>query len=282
MKFHMWIAKWFVSTETRPISYYWTDSLEYVLCPRTFRTTHVIHTLAIPLTRRRHGLYIWHSYLTSVIYCAFNIDTTFQLFSDHGRWGSPAAPGSLLVRGSTGFGLAWVTGDPGRMVGLVAGSGCSHSDERRLVPWVVNLLSRVPGRSACRVCGRTCDGLRVACVSPRALSYHSGLAGVCAFPVFRSISSAPEWHAVGNGVALHPGIGHFSIYWPRAVWCRDGGSAGSGHVIFAQLVGWGTWCVAALVRSDIIPSVSVCVWGCGAGVPTVLLSINAMQVDMRT
>ena len=32
-----------VSTQTRPISYYWTDSLEYVhvLCPRTFRTTHV-------------------------------------------------------------------------------------------------------------------------------------------------------------------------------------------------------------------------------------------------
>ena len=35
----MWIAKWFLSTQIRPISYYWTDSLEYVLCPRTFRTT---------------------------------------------------------------------------------------------------------------------------------------------------------------------------------------------------------------------------------------------------
>ena len=173
--------------------------------------------------------------LPSVIYCVFNIDTTFQLFSDNGRWGSLAALGSPLVWGSTGFGLAWVTGDPGRMVGLVAGWGCSHSDERRLVPWVVNLLSRVPGRSgvAWRVCGRTCDGLRVACVSLRALSYHSDLAGVCAFPVFRSISSAPEWHVVGSGVALHPGIGHFSIYWPRAVWCRDGGgSAGVGACHF--------------------------------------------------
>ena len=35
----MWIAKWFLSKQIRPISYYWTDSLEYVLCPRTFRTT---------------------------------------------------------------------------------------------------------------------------------------------------------------------------------------------------------------------------------------------------
>ena len=30
----------------------------------TLRLTNVIHTLAIPLTRRRHRLYIWHSYLT--------------------------------------------------------------------------------------------------------------------------------------------------------------------------------------------------------------------------
>ena len=124
------------------------------------------------------------------------------------RWGR------CLSGGPPGFGLAGVTGDPGRMVRLVSGSGCSHSDERRLVPWVVNRLSRVSGRSgvARRVCGRTCNGLRVACVPLRALSYHSGRAGVCAFPVFRSISSAPEWHDVGSGVALHPGIGHFSIY----------------------------------------------------------------------
>ena len=61
-----------------------------------------------------------------------------------------------------------------------------------------------------------------------------------------------------------------------------GGAQRSGHVIFARLVGWSTWCVAALVGSDIIPSMSVCVWGCVAGVPTVLLSIIAMQVDMRT
>ena len=150
--------------------------------------------------------------------------------------------------------------------------------------WVVNLMSRVSGRSgvAWRVCGWTCDGLRVTCVSLRALSYHSGLAGVCAFNVFRSISSAPEWHAVGSGVALHPGIGHFSIYWPRAVWFRGGGAPGSGHVIFTRLVGWSTCRVAALVGSDIIPYVSVCVWGCVVGVPTVLLSIIAMQVDMRT
>ena len=101
-------------------------------------------------------------------------------------------------------------------------------------PWVANLLSRVSGRSgvAYRVCGWTCDGLRVACVSLRALSYHSGLAGVCAFPVFRLISSAPEWHAVGSGVALRPGIGHFSVYWPRAVWCLDGGSAAVGACHF--------------------------------------------------
>ena len=144
------------------------------------------------------------------------------------RWGS------LLVWGSTRFGLAWVIGDPGRMVRLGAGPGCSHSDERRLVPWVVNLLSRVSCRSgvAWRVCGWTCDDLRVACVSLRALSYHSGLAGVCAFPVFRSISSAPEWYAVGSGVALHPGIGHFSIFWPRDVWCRGGGSAAVGACHF--------------------------------------------------
>ena len=131
--------------------------------------------------------------LSSVIYCVFNIDITLQLFSDNGRWGSPAALGSLLVWGSTRFGLAWVTGDPGRMVRLVAGSGCPHSDERRLVPWVVNLLSRVSGRSgvAWRVCGWTCDGIRVACLSLRALSYHSGLAGVCAFPV--------QWRIRGGG-----------------------------------------------------------------------------------
>ena len=47
MKFHIWIAKWFLSTQIRPISYYWTDSLVYVLCPRTFRTTHV-HILVHP------------------------------------------------------------------------------------------------------------------------------------------------------------------------------------------------------------------------------------------
>ena len=48
---------------------------------------------------------------------AFNVDfvhssayrlsfITLQLFSDNGRWGSPAALGSLLVWGSTRFGLA--------------------------------------------------------------------------------------------------------------------------------------------------------------------------------
>ena len=30
----------------------------------TLRLTNIIYTLAIPLTRRRHRLYIWHSYLT--------------------------------------------------------------------------------------------------------------------------------------------------------------------------------------------------------------------------
>ena len=32
----------------------------------TLRLTNIIHTLAIPLTRRRHRLYIWHLYLKTV------------------------------------------------------------------------------------------------------------------------------------------------------------------------------------------------------------------------
>ena len=124
------------------------------------------------------------------------------------------------------------------MVHLVVGSGCSHSDERRLVPWVVNLLFRVSGRSgvAVQVDGWTSDGLRVACVSLRALTEHTGFAGVVALPVVRSISSAPEWPAVGRGVALDPGIGHFSIYKPRVVWCRGRGSSGIEGMSF--LCGW--------------------------------------------
>ena len=124
--------------------------------------------------------------------------------------------------------------NPGRVVHLVVGSGCSHSDERRLVPWVVNLLFRVSGRSgvAIQVDGWTCDGLRVACVSLRALADHTGFAGVVALPVVRSISSAPEWPAVGRGVDLDPGIGHFSIYKPRVVWCRGRGSSGIGACHF--------------------------------------------------
>ena len=58
MKFHMWIAKWFLSTQIRPISYYWTDSLEYVLCPRTFPTTLVFIT-NIPRYFLDFALYVY-------------------------------------------------------------------------------------------------------------------------------------------------------------------------------------------------------------------------------
>ena len=157
-----------------------------------------------------------------------------QLFSDNGRWGSPAALGVATCLGvhQVWSRLSdrgpWADGSPRRGAGLLSLRWETSG------PVGVNLLSRVSCRSgvAWRVCGWTCDDLRVACVSLRALSYHSGLAGVCAFPVFRSISSAPEWYAVGSGVALHPGIGHFSIFWPRDVWCRGGGSAAVGACHF--------------------------------------------------
>ena len=47
--------------------------------------------------------------------------------------------------------------------------------------------------------------------------YHSGLVGVCAFPVVRSNSSALEWSVIAWGVTLNSGIGHFSTHWPRVV-----------------------------------------------------------------
>ena len=77
----------------------------------------------------------------------------------------------------------------------------------------------------------------MASVLPACLSVHwqiiqALLAGVVALPVVRSISSAPEWPAVGRGVALDPGIGHFSIYRPRVVWCRGRGSSGVGACHF--------------------------------------------------
>ena len=154
------------------------------------------------------------------------------------------------------------------MVHLVVGSGCSHSDERRLVPWVVNLLFRVSGRSgvAGQVDDWTRDGLRVACVSLRALADHTGFAGVVALPVVRSISSAPEWPAVGCGVASIL-VSDTSQYTDReSSGAGVGGAPGSGHVIFVRLVDRSTRCVAAPMGSDIIPSVSVCVWGCVGGV----------------
>ena len=168
-----------------------------------------------------------------------------------------------------------MAGDPGRVVHLVVGSGCSHSDERSLVPWVVNLLFRVSGRSgvAGQMGGWTRDDLRVACVSLRELSDHTGSAGAGALPLVPLISSSPEWPAVGRGVTLDPGIGHFSIYRPRVVWCRGRWSSGVGVCHFVRLVDWSTQCVAAPVGSDIIPSVSVCVWGYVVGVSIVLLSI---------
>ena len=41
MKIHIWIAKWFLTIEIRTIPYYWKLWLQYWLCPRIFRTTHV-------------------------------------------------------------------------------------------------------------------------------------------------------------------------------------------------------------------------------------------------
>ena len=77
----------------------------------------------------------------------------------------------------------------------------------------MNLLFRLSGRSgvAGQVDGCTRNDRRVACVSLRALSDHTGSAGAGALPAVRSTSSAPEWPAVGRGVTLDPGIGHFSM-----------------------------------------------------------------------
>ena len=38
----MCIAKWFLSTQVRTISYYWKNSHEYVLCPHIFWTTLIV------------------------------------------------------------------------------------------------------------------------------------------------------------------------------------------------------------------------------------------------
>ena len=39
MKIHIWIAKWFLTIQIRTIPYYWKSWLQYILCPRIFRTT---------------------------------------------------------------------------------------------------------------------------------------------------------------------------------------------------------------------------------------------------
>ena len=41
MKIHIWIAKWFLTIQIRKIPYHWKSWLQYLLCPRVFRTTHV-------------------------------------------------------------------------------------------------------------------------------------------------------------------------------------------------------------------------------------------------
>ena len=41
MKIHTWIAKCFLTILIRTIPYYWKSWLQYLLCPRIFRTTHV-------------------------------------------------------------------------------------------------------------------------------------------------------------------------------------------------------------------------------------------------
>ena len=193
--------------------------------------------------------------------------------------GRAGCAGVAACLGIHRFGLAWVTGGPGRVVHLVVGSGWSHSDERRLVPWGVNCLLRVSGRSgvAWQVDNWTRDGLRVACVSLRALADHTGFAGVVALPVVRSISSAPEWPAVGRSVTLDPGIGHFSIYIPRVVWCRGRGSSGVGGAPgsgLSFLYGWSIGAHGAWRPRWGLTSFHQCLYVYGAAwVSIILLSI---------
>ena len=170
------------------------------------------------------------------------------------------------------------------MVRLVAGSGCSHSDEtsgpvggEASVPGVwsvgrgltgVRLDLRWPPRclrvSPCvAIPFRPSWGLCVPCVPVD--FFCAGMA--CR----RQRRCPPSWYRAFLDIltesCLVPGWGERS---GRGMSFLRGWSVGA-H---------GAW--SALVGSDIIPSVSVCVWGCVAGVPTVLLSIIAMQVDMRT
>ena len=59
MKVHIWIAKWFLTIQIRTIPYYWKSWLQYLLCPRIFRTT------GGKVKRRYLKLYCGHKYTKS-------------------------------------------------------------------------------------------------------------------------------------------------------------------------------------------------------------------------
>ena len=99
MNIHMWIAKWFLSTQIRTISNYWKDSLECVLCPRIFRTTLFCDGTDVQADWRRSCTYgrapnaidIPQGSLTSPSYT----DTGLHFFI---RWFRHTAPFSRLLR----------------------------------------------------------------------------------------------------------------------------------------------------------------------------------------
>ena len=62
MKIHIWIAKWFLTIQIRTIPCYWKSWLQYLLCPRIFRTTHV----CIGIYVFKHVFNVWYMLKKSV------------------------------------------------------------------------------------------------------------------------------------------------------------------------------------------------------------------------
>ena len=63
MKIPIWIAKWFLTIQIRTIPYYWKSWLQYLLCPRIFRTTHVYIYIYSKSMKTQH---LYFQYLSKV------------------------------------------------------------------------------------------------------------------------------------------------------------------------------------------------------------------------
>ena len=111
MKIHIWIAKWFLTIQIRTIKYYWKSCLQYLLCPRIFRTT------GGKVKRRYLKLYCGYKYTK---YCMIN-----RIWGLKQRW--------LQVNDHAWFHLQWLHW-PVRNLKGAKNSKWKHISPARLEP----------------------------------------------------------------------------------------------------------------------------------------------------